>query len=69
MADWRSGAIIVWLLSAIAIKQLHIPERWFAPGRLDLSVLHSHCVWHLMVWGLQVGYMVVYLSNFGARQE
>ena len=58
VADWRCGAIVACLFSGIVVKQRHIPERWLAPGRLDLSVMHSHCVWHFMVWALQVGYMV-----------
>lgn len=63
VADWRAGAVPPIMVFALAVKEGHVPERWF-PGKFDHSPFHSHCLWHLLVWFVQALYLLVYLSNF-----
>eukprot|EP00308_Calcidiscus_leptoporus_P005580 CAMPEP_0119398766 /NCGR_PEP_ID=MMETSP1334-20130426/141016_1 /TAXON_ID=127549 /ORGANISM="Calcidiscus leptoporus, Strain RCC1130" /LENGTH=278 /DNA_ID=CAMNT_0007422641 /DNA_START=247 /DNA_END=1080 /DNA_ORIENTATION=+ len=58
-ADPFALSIGLALPLAIAVKEAHLPERRSPPGRFDFSVLHSHCLWHLCVCGLQCIYMIV----------
>jgi hypothetical protein len=63
-ADCRAGAVPVIMLFALVVKEAHIPERWFRAGKFDYSIFHSHSIWHLLVWLVQILYLLVYLSNF-----
>ena len=54
------------LALALAVKLLHVPER-FVRGRpehalFDYSPLHSHALWHLGVWAVQLRYHAFVLS-------
>ena len=36
-----------------SVQELHYPERLFARRSFDSSFLHSHTLWHLLVWLVQ----------------
>ena len=65
------GALLL-LPFALAIKQAHWPEVWLFrtgalhPGALDFSWFHSHCIWHVLVIGVQGFYFAIYVSSFRA---
>jgi hypothetical protein len=75
-SDVRALALLALLGGALAVKERHLPERWFAArrrrtaldagavvARFDLSPLHSHCVWHLLVWLVQVLYLAIFARH------
>eukprot|EP01050_Picozoa_sp_SAG11_P010628 SAG11_NODE_1075_length_5967_cov_7.848841_1_plen_363_part_00 len=70
VADGRALALLAMLAAAVAMKELHYPERLFE-GRarefFDHSVLHSHCIWHLLVWLVQWLYCSVFADAIAAH--
>ena len=59
------GSLLV-LPVALMVKVLHLPERFYTKGRMDLgflSFLHSHSVWHLLVFVVQFCYLMIYLTG------
>ena len=70
-------AILPSLGVALAIKLLHIPERWFGDGSgassilrsfdLSYSPLHSHSLWHMSVWGVQLLYYTYFCKVVAGR--
>jgi hypothetical protein len=69
IADWRAGAVPIIMVGAVAVKEMHLPERWSAAGRYDYSMVHSHVLWHLLVWLVQTLYLLVYLANFDQQSK
>uniref|UniRef100_A0A7S3RQ04 Uncharacterized protein n=2 Tax=Emiliania huxleyi TaxID=2903 RepID=A0A7S3RQ04_EMIHU len=49
------------LPAALLLKLRHWPESLFsASSAFDRSPLHSHSVWHLLVWAVQAGYLELF---------
>jgi hypothetical protein len=69
IVDWRAGAVPIIMVGAVAVKEMHLPERWSAAGRYDYSMVHSHVLWHLLVWLVQTLYLLVYLANFDQQSK
>lgn len=59
--------MMLFLPLAVCVKELHYPERLAAAGSgtFDFSFLHSHSLWHLCVWFLQLGYLACFLTALG----
>lgn len=71
-------AILPCLGAALAIKVLRIPERWLGdasrdapPGQrsfdLSYSPFHSHSLWHISVWGVQILYFHYFCQVIAGR--
>lgn len=67
--DARALGALLLLPFALAIKQAHWPEVWLyrtgtlQKGALDFSFLHSHCIWHILVMGVQGFYFALYIGE------
>ena len=62
LVDWRAPGVLAILGSALVVKEAHLPEALLPSrkGLFDHSPLHSHVLWHLLVWGLQALYLCVF---------
>ncbi|KAJ1620226.1 hypothetical protein T492DRAFT_1079307 [Pavlovales sp. CCMP2436] len=63
-ADGRALGVVLVLPFALTYKEAHLPERLvetFGAGRFDCSFLHSHVIWHLLVWLMQTFYLLAYV--------
>lgn len=69
-ADGRALGVVLGLPLALTVKEAHLPEK-VVPG-LDCSFLHSHVIWHVLVWLLQSFYLLAYmrvLDGYGAGAD
>ena len=56
-ARLAAAGVLPLLGVSLAIKVLHLPERWFGTrGTFDFSPLHSHAIWHTGVFLCQLCY-------------
>ena len=70
LVDGRALALLAVLGAAISLKELHYPERLLHGEKreyFDDSVLHSHSIWHLLVWLVQWLYCSVLEDAIFAR--
>ena len=49
----------------VSVKELNLPERFAPAGAFDLSCLHSHSLWHVCVWLLQMCYARSFFAHLG----
>jgi len=67
-ADTRGLTLLAVLIGSLGVKELHFPEAlWPSKGskRFDFSAAHSHVLWHLGVWVVQILYLVMYMRAMG----
>jgi hypothetical protein len=61
-ADGRALGVVLGLPLALGVKEAHLPERLLPDsGIFDCSFLHSHVIWHMLVWLLQIFYLLAYV--------
>ncbi|KAG8466419.1 hypothetical protein KFE25_002175 [Diacronema lutheri] len=69
-ADGRALGVVLGLPFALTFKEAHLPEKLAADsGFFDCSFLHSHVIWHMLVWLLQFFYLLAYVrvvDGYGA---
>ena len=52
-----------WHLCCNATYVLHLGRLTVQKGALDFSFLHSHCIWHILVMGVQGFYFALYIGE------
>lgn len=68
VARRSGGAVIPALGLSLAIKIFQLPERWLNRD-LSYSPLHSHSLWHLGVWVVQLCYYCFFSECLADRQQ
>ncbi len=65
LVDVTVLAVLLILPLALSVKELNLPERFAPAGAFDLSCLHSHSLWHVCVWLLQMCYARSFFAHLG----